>query len=228
MTADPRGAPTRSSRSRSRTPVQSPLGAPALDAGDRQLGRRLRHGEEVGTGERQRTGRRARGRGGTPGRSRVAVTPAAASALVDREVLRAVAGADAEHGDLAQPRHGAAGRQQDRDGRGDAGGAHAGRGARGRRREARRSSTGPERACADDGSLTAMCTTQRADRHPGHGVVGGPERERPGVPLVVDVGQPGGELEDRGGDEHRDRGALERRAASSSRDGLGGRIQKRG
>ena len=35
-TSRPDGASTRSSRSRTRTPVHSPLGAPALDAGDRQ------------------------------------------------------------------------------------------------------------------------------------------------------------------------------------------------
>ena len=71
------------------------VGAPALDAGDGQAGRRLRHREEVGPAQRRRlvavrnveAVRRVGRTGRDPGRP---------GALVDRQVLRAVPRADAE------------------------------------------------------------------------------------------------------------------------------------
>ncbi len=62
---------------------------------------------------------------------------------------------------------------------------------------------------ADHRQLHGDVHDQRPDRDPADGVVGGPEAERPRVPLRG-VEQPGGELEDRRRDQHRDAQPLER------------------
>ena len=89
ITVEPAGASTRSSRSRSRTPVQRRRGAPALHAGDRQGLGALGHRPRSSQRERARRCRRARPPGRTTGATAVAVTPAARALLVDREALRA-------------------------------------------------------------------------------------------------------------------------------------------
>ena len=72
------------------------------------------------------------------------------------------------------------------------------------------SSTSAPRAPRTIGQLDGDVDDQRADRHPGDGVVGGPEGEgRPRVPLRS-VGDPGRELEDRRRDQHPDRDAFGR------------------
>ena len=136
---------------------------------------------EVGTGQRQRLvavhdveAVRRVGRGGRD--------PGGPGALVDGQVLRAVPRADAEDGDLPQPRDRAADREQHGRRPRRAGGAHQAAAGQAVCREVRPGRRGPARASRMTGSLTAMCTTQGADHDPGHGEVGGPERERPGVP----------------------------------------------
>ena len=134
--------------------------------------------------------------------------PGRAGALVDRHALRPVAGPRAEHRHLAQPRHGPAGGEQHGGDRGDArrpdepaprqpvavGGSPS-------------SAWSSARASRTTGSLTAMCTTSAPIATQADGEVGRPEGEGPRVP-GRHVGQPGRELEDRGRDEHADRGPL--------------------
>ncbi len=69
-------------------------------------------------------------------------------------------------------------------------------------------STSVVRRLADDRQLDRDVHEQRADGDPRQGVVGGAEVEVPRVPLRG-VGEPGDELEDRRGDEDRDRDPLQ-------------------
>ena len=201
-------------------------GAPALDAGDRQRRRGLRHRPQVGQGELHLRGRRTRPSRRYAGAGGAAATPRrGAPTVVDRDALP---GPSPDRTPSTETRrshgHRAAGRREHRDAGGGPGGAQQAA----PRHDARAAAAvraGPARCCRRRrrgrvrmiGSLTAMCTTQRADRDPGQGVVGGPEGEVPGVPLGG-VREPGGELEDRRRDQHRDRDPLQRRAATSSPD----------
>ncbi len=189
-------------------------GAPALHAGDRQglgalgelleVGARPAHRRPVGVDDVEGPGRAALLQRDLGGRGRP----------VDRDALRSVAGAHGEDRHVAQERHGAAG-----------GGEHRDPGGRPRRAQQAAAAqhawlhggvavvrgvldVAGERV-ADDRQLDRDVHDQRADRDPGHGVVGRAEGEAPGVPLGG-VEEPADEHEDAAGDEHGDRDPLER------------------
>ena len=191
-----------------------PAGAPALDAGDRQGLGALGHREQLVAGQRAPPGRRTRPRARTPGSSAVAVTPAALADLLigmppgpspertpKTETLRSNGTVLPAVASTATPR-GEPGRAQQPAPRHRAlAGSPVGR-------SYVVSSTSPRQRAADDRQLDRDVHDQGADGDPGDGVVGGAEREGPGVPLRG-VRQPGGELEDRGRDQHADRGPLQ-------------------